>query len=433
MAGALLPAPTNRRVSVVNADTLAAVAAFLRGSHLLAPHDLPKHVADHGEALGFAQASMYLADLQQQVLVPFLVPEEPSGPDTDDRAAVLAIDSTLAGRVFQHVTAARQDQPDGRVRVWTPLLDGSERLGVLAVTVDGDDALDVDHPEGQRLRLFATLLAELVMSKTLYGDSMVRLRRTADMGLAAEIQWNLLPPLTFASPALSVAAALEPAYEVAGDSADYSIDPDVARFAVFDGMGHELRSAQLVALTVAAYRNARRANQRLPQTATQMDAAVTEAFGGEGFITALLAELDTATGHLSWLSAGHPAPLLLRHGRLVKSLEVAPMLPFGLGIGEIRDEPQASAYIGSEQLEPGDSLLLYTDGVVEARSPEGEMFGVDRLVDLITKNLASGLPAAETMRRAVRALLAHQSSALADDATLLLAQWRPDHPETLMP
>lgn len=414
----------------MNADTLAAVAAFMRGSHLLAPHDLPQHVAHHGEAIGFAQASMYLADLQQQVLVPFLVPGEES---SDDRASVLAIDSTLAGRVFQHVESARQDQPDGRVRVWTPLLDGSERLGVLAVTVDGDEALDVDHPVGQRLRLFATLLAELVMSKTLYGDSMVRLRRIADMGLAAEIQWNLLPPLTFASPALSVAAALEPAYEVAGDSVDYSVDPDVARFAVFDGMGHELRSAQLVALTVAAYRNARRANRGLAQTATQMDAAVTEAFDGDGFITALLAELDTVTGRLSWISAGHPSPLLLRHGRLVKTLDVSPMLPFGLGIGQPRDVSRESGHIGNEQLEPGDSLLLYTDGTVEARSPEGEMFGVDRLVDLITKNLASGLPAAETMRRAVRALLAHQSSALADDATLLLAQWRPDHPETLLP
>lgn len=414
----------------MNADTLAAVAAFMRGSHLLAPHDLPQHVADHGEALGFAQASMYLADLQQQVLVPFLVPGEAS---SDDRAAVLAIDSTLAGRVFQHVESARQDLPGGQVRVWTPLLDGSERLGVLAVTVDGDEALDVDHPVGQRLRLFATLLAELVMSKTLYGDSMVRLRRTAHMGLAAEIQWNLLPPLTFASPTLSVAAALEPAYQVAGDSVDYSVDPDVARFALFDGMGHELRSAQLVALTVAAYRNARRANQPLPQTASHMDAAVTEAFNGEGFITALLAELNTATGHLSWISAGHPAPLLLRHGRLVKTLDVSPTLPFGLGLGQFSAVSHGTGHIGSEQLEPGDSLLLYTDGVVEARSPEGEMFGVNRLVDLITKNLASGLPAAETMRRAVRALLTHQSSALADDATLLLAQWRPHHLESLLP
>ena len=66
------------------------------------------------------------------------------------------------------------------------------------------------------------------MSKTLYGDTLVRLRRTARMGLAAEIQWNLLPPLSFASTEVSVAAALEPAYEVAGDSVDYAVDPDVA-------------------------------------------------------------------------------------------------------------------------------------------------------------------------------------------------------------
>ena len=164
-----------------------------------------------------------------------------------------------------------------------------------------------------------------------------------------------------------------------------------------------------------------------------MNAAVADAFGGEGFITALLAELDTATGHLSWVSAGHPPPLLLRRGRLVKTLDASPMLPLGLGIGQHSGVSRETGHIGTEQLEPGDSVLLYTDGVVEARSPRGEMFGVNRLVDLITKNLASGLPAAETMRRAIRALLGHQSSALADDATLLLAQWRPEHPEKLLP
>ena len=62
------------------------------------------------------------------------------------------------------------------------------------------------------------------MTKTLYGDTIVRLRRRAEMGLAAEMQWSLLPPLTFACPQLSVAGVLEPAYEVAGDTFDYAVD-----------------------------------------------------------------------------------------------------------------------------------------------------------------------------------------------------------------
>ena len=258
------------------------------------------------------------------------------------------------------------------------------------------------------------------MSKTQYGDSIVRVRRTSEMSLAAEIQWSLLPPLTFANHSVTVTAGLEPAYDVAGDSVDYAVDSGLARFAVFDGMGHGIVSAQLVSLVVAAYRNARRANQSLTATAAHIETAVNEVFRTESFATALLCELDTTTGVLTWVSAGHHAPLLLRDGSLVRALEVDPLLPLGLNDSL---SPNLGAVVGSEQLEPGDMLLLYTDGVIEARSPDGEFFGQDRLVDLVSRNLASALPAPETMRRVVHALLDHQSGDLDDDATLLLVEW----------
>ena len=87
-----------------------------------------------------------------------------------------------------------------------------------------------------------------------------------------------------------------------------------------------------------------------------------------------------------------------------------------------RASPKPS--IGSEQLEPGDRVLLHTDGVTEARAPDGTFFGDQRLTDLIIRNLAAGLPAPETMRRVVRALLEHQQGNLSDDASLVLVQWQ---------
>ena len=121
------------------------------------------------------------------------------------------------------------------------------------------------------------------MTKTLYGDSIVRARRTSPMTLAAEIQWSLLPPLTFVNHTVTVAGALEPAYEVAGDSLDYAVDAGVARFAIFDGMGHGIVSAQLISLVVAAYRNARRAGQSLTDTAAHIESAVNDVFRVESF------------------------------------------------------------------------------------------------------------------------------------------------------
>ena len=337
------------------------------------------------------------------------------------------MDSTVAGRAFQLLQIQTQDltgagQSRGRTRVWLPLVDGTERLGVLGVTIEDASMLEAD--DGlltDRLQRLATLIGELVMTKTQYGDTIVRMRRTARMGLAAEIQWSLLPPITFANETVTVAGGLEPAYEVAGDSLDYAVDADVARFAVFDGMGHGLASAQLTSLAVAAYRNGRRSGLNLIETAEHIDAAVSEIYQAEAFATGLLGELDTVTGHFEWVSAGHLEPLVLREGRVVKILEVSPMLPFGLG-GNF-GAPGTAATVGFEQLQPGDLLLLYTDGVTEARSPEGDFFGLDRLVDLVVRNLAAGLPAPETMRRAIRALLEHQSGDLSDDATLVLVQW----------
>jgi len=416
---------------VTGPDRAADFAGMIRESHLLPPHDLPRLVGEHAEGMGYRDAALYLVDLQQRVLVPFLPPD---GPEVGPQPSPLGVESTLAGRAFQQVETLSQDDGAGGIRAWVPVLDGTERLGVLAVTVDDPEVLVPSTPAGRPLRFLASLVGELVASKTRYGDTVVRLARTAPMGLAAEIQWSLLPPLTFASRDVSIAAALEPAYDVAGDSVDYAVDPGRARFAVFDGMGHELLSAQLAGLVVAAYRNARRDGLSLVATTHRIEDAVHEVFGGEAFITGLLAELDTTTGVLTWLSAGHPPPLLIRQGRLVRTLETEPRLPFGLGLGTTSGSgPEAGPTLATAHLEPGDYLLLYTDGVVEARSPGGELFGVDRLTDLIIRSLSAGLPATESMRRAVHALLEHQAGNLNDDATLLLAQFRPQHPKSLLP
>jgi len=375
-------------------------------------------VAEAAGLFGGEEVVTYVADLQQRVLVPF---RHAGGPHGDEYPQVLGIGSTVAGRAFQHMQRLTQATGRGagdRVRVWIPLLNGTERLGVLGLVLP-DAALE-DQLGIHRLHRFATVVAELVVTKTQYGDSIVRARRTSPMALAAEIQWSLLPPLTFVNRSVTVAGGLEPAYEVAGDSVDYAVDADIARFAIFDGMGHGITSAQLISLVIAAYRNARRAGQTLAATAAHIESAVNDVFRVESFATGLLCELDTTRGVLSWISAGHHAPLLLRGGRLVRALQVEPLLPLGLNESLGRSE---SVAVGTEQLQPGDMLLLYTDGVIEARSPDGEFFGQRRLVDMVARNLAAGLPAPETMRRVVHALLEHQAGDLDDDATLLLVEW----------
>ena len=77
-------------------------------------------------------------------------------------------------------------------------------------------------------------------------------------------------------------------------------------------MGHGLRSAQLAVMSVAAYRHARRAGRSLRDSCMAIDQTLLETFGGTSFTTGVLGELDTTTGALQWINAGHPEPLLLR-------------------------------------------------------------------------------------------------------------------------
>src|SRR5689334_21513907 len=135
-----------------------AVGALLHEAHLAAAHELPDLAQRHVQAFGGREALCYLADLQQTVLVPF-PSEEGAGPD--EMLEPLAVDSTLAGRAFQRIEILMQPNRAGDATVWLPLLDGTERVGVLAVTV-GDVGAELTDPLEDRLRCFASLMAELI-------------------------------------------------------------------------------------------------------------------------------------------------------------------------------------------------------------------------------------------------------------------------------
>lgn len=393
-----------------------ALADLTRAAETAAPHDLADLFAECAGRLGAHRCTVFVSDLQQHVLQ--RLPSRQ--PDEDQEPEELAIDGTLAGRAYQLVATQTQEAGGGATRVWLPVAVGSYRLGVMAVTVDvADDALTAS------MARLAGTVGVLLQAKSVYGDTVVRLRRTRHLGIAAELHYSVLPPLCFAGADVTVSAALEPCYEVAGDVIDYSVDPGHTQVALFDGMGHGLHSAQCAVFTVAAYRSARRAGLGLVENLREVDEALVTGLGGELFSTSIMADLDTVTGRLRWVNAGHPFPLLLRGGKAVKLLETEPRPPLGLG-HLASDDP---VVVGEEQLEPGDMVLLFTDGVVEARSPDGEFFGVERLSDLVCTQLAGGLAAPETMRRVVRELLSHHAGQLTDDATLLMLEWRRPEPD----
>ncbi|MDQ3898531.1 MAG: serine/threonine-protein phosphatase, partial [Actinomycetota bacterium] len=296
------------------------------------------------------------------------------------------------------------------VRLWVPLMDGADRVGVLGVTVAAVDQVTID-----RALHIASITAGLVVSKSAFGDTLVLTRRRRETDLAAEMRWSMLPPLTFTNDRVAIAGMLEPAYEIAGDAFDYAVNGDVAHMAIIDAMGHGLEASRMANLAVGSYRHSRRHGMDLVQTFTAMDAVVADQFGLERFVTGQLATLDLAGGRLEWVNAGHPRPLLLRGRRPIEDLACETSLPLGLGSVPVQ--------VAEVSLEPGDSVLFLTDGVIEARSPDGDLFGRSRLSRLWADAATSGEVPAEVMRKLGHSVLDHQKGRLQDDATLLLVVW----------
>jgi serine phosphatase RsbU (regulator of sigma subunit) len=350
---------------------------------------------------------VYLVDYEQRTLVPL------AGDGAPQRDAVV-VDGTLPGRSFAMTEEYETDTGSG-LRLWVPLLDGTERLGVLEVltTAEPEPGLREDY------RTTAALLSELLTSRRVYGDAVERSRRRLPMQLAAEIIWDLLPPLTFATRDVMISAILEPAYDIGGDAFDYAVNGNRLHAAVFDAVGHGIDASAMTSLTISAYRNARRCGLDLVDTYRSIDKWVSARYP-HGFVTAALTELDTDRGLFRRICAGHPGELLLRGGKLVKVLSGPTAMPLGLShLGK----PVPG--VEEEALEPGDQLLLYTDGVTEARTHDGEFFGSDRLVEFVTRTLAARVSAPETLRRLVNAILDHQADHLQDDATAVLVEWKP--------
>ena len=283
---------------------------------------------------------------------------------------------------------------------------------------------EVSAAAEEQVRFLASLVAELTVTRDLYSDVFSRLRRSRVMSIAAEIQWELLPPLTFGTERVVISGTLEPSYEIGGDTFDYAVNDAVADVMVLDAVGHGLPAALLATAAIGAYRAGRRQGQSLPEMCASMDAVIAEHFPASQFATAVLARLDLDTGVLTWVNAGHPAPLVVRGNALLPPHPCPSSRPLGL-----QHRPALECRM---QLQPGDRVLLYTDGIVEARSPQGEFFGEERLADFVVRAEAAGDPPPETLRRLMHSVMEHQAGRLQDDASIVLVEWRTGREDQLV-
>jgi serine phosphatase RsbU (regulator of sigma subunit) len=381
------------------------LAAALRTAQSADPAKVAAVVALAARDFGATDVVLYLVDFEQLVLEP--LPDAAAHadlPGTEDVA------TTVAGRAFLTRAPVTVERSDG-TRVWVPIVEGSDRTGVLAMTLP-----EIDQSMLAECADLGMIAGYLIAAHTRCTDLYQLHRRRKSMSLAASMQWDLLPPLVLRTPTCTVAARLEPAYEVGGDCLDYSINGPVLDLAVVDSMGHGVTSASIAALVIGCYRHGRREGRSLLHLHASLNELLDRQFRGEAFATGQIAQLEVEAGILSWVNAGHPRPLLVRNGQVIKQLDGPVSTPWGVG--------SDSAEVAQEALEPGDGILFFTDGVVEARTIDGgEEFGLDRLADITGQCASDRLAPEEIVRKVVQGVLDHQGSELRDDATVMLVEW----------
>lgn len=380
------------------------IGSALRRARDSRPAAIPEIIAGAATEMGAADVVIYLIDFGQTSLEPL--------PDLSPHAvlpATEAVASTMAGRAFtdQRVVTAEREHD---VRVWAPIVEGSDRTGILALTFP-----KVDESVLSACEELGLLAGCLIAAHARCTDVYNLYRRRRSMSLAASMQWDLLPPLVLNTEAVTVAGLVEPAYDVGGDCFDYAANGPIVDLAIMDAMGHGVHSAAIAGLAMGTYRHARREARSLVAMHDSLATTMEAEYPDLSFVTGVLARIAVDTGELTWTNAGHPLPLLIRRGQVVHELDCRPTPPWGIGGG--------APTVASESLEPGDCLLLYTDGVVEARTPDGQFFGLDRLVDLAQRHASDLVRPDEIARRVVGGVLDHQGADLRDDATIVLVRW----------
>jgi serine phosphatase RsbU (regulator of sigma subunit) len=261
----------------------------------------------------------------------------------------------------------------------------------------------------------------LVMSTIRDISERKRVERTlreqeAELLAAERIQERLRPQKAPSVPGFQMCGAARPAVHAAGDLYDYFAMPaNTTGIVVGDVSGHGFSSALLMASTHAYIRSLSNSGADVDEIMHRMNDTIAGETAPNLLVTMFFGRIDPVESTFTYSNAGHPTGYVIDAGGTIKARMESTAMPLGVvpSASFSRSQPIA--------IEPGDVILLLTDGVLEAESPTGEHFGIDRLIDSVRSNRDK--PVCEIVDGLYRAVLGFaRSDKLADDATLVVAK-----------
>ncbi|WP_380169543.1 PP2C family protein-serine/threonine phosphatase [Jannaschia sp. R86511] len=380
-------------------------------------HSVEAVTRELAEDLGASDVSFLMVDLSGHGLV--RLAREPGVPDGDEPWLLVPgqdspVETALREQSLQVVPPGvprTAGLPDGWL-VLAPVTERGDALGLLAVSTD----VEPDRAWLGAVRRTAHVLAYVVIANRRHTDRFEWTQRSEAFTLPAEIQRRLLPEsLTCEAGTFTLSAWLEPTAEVGGDTFDYSVERDVLHLSMTDAMGHGVASALTATLCVGSLRNSRRSGATLLEQVGRANESLvkqTVTTADEGFVTGLFGRVDLHTGVLTVVNAGHALPYLRRHGRM-RAVE----LPVDLPLGMFAD---SSYRVSQVTLQPGDRLVLVTDGMLERKAAALDLA---EAVDV-----TAHLHPREATRQMAAQVLEVCGPDLEDDATLLVVDWHGPRP-----
>ena len=313
------------------------------------------------------------------VAVPRRIVDEVAGKGQ----AVLVVDAALDDRF----TGSESVVASGiRSVIAAPLADAEGVLGLLLLTstaairrfVAQDVELLISIASAASLRVRNIALAE---------EAAARRVLERELALAHEIQMAMLPQRLPERPDVAVAAALTPARSVGGDLYDVILDDrDRLWFVIADVAGKGVSAALYAAVVKTLFRASAGTGTDLLDVVQLMNRELARENDRLMFATAIVGNLDVSTGAVAFVDAGHNPPLVAAGGRVA-----SPVTRKCMAFGVDAEAP----YLASDLvLATNDTLVLYTDGVTDARSVSGELFGAVRFEASVARGSGSDAPAA---------------------------------------
>ena len=264
------------------------------------------------------------------------------------------------------------------------------------------------------LTTLASVAAIRVENARLIEARLERERLERELALASEIQQRFQPTAPPHVAGYELQGISFPCYEIGGDYYDF-IEREDGRLviALGDVSGKGTAAALLMSSLHAAIHAQSASHDSLVATISAVNRYLADNIPANRFVTLFYAELDPESGTLSFLNAGHNPPLIVHSAGTVEQL-ASGGLPLGI-------KPDAEYREGRTQLQPGDVLVIYSDGVTEAVSPTGEVFGATRLYEVVSRNIEAS---AAGIRDRIESSLTKfaQGTSAADDITLVIVK-----------